>query len=484
MATVDDCYLKTSSAAVDPQRDSIASPQFRLETSNAPVIAGWCFYEGSPTYLGCKLGNAGTKVIADIRLNSSRSTVLFDIRVPVELKAFSRTTYVHLLLDPANINGIARAQSIPDSMQGLFVGSKQSNTAGQVIGLEFDMTKPGSLLGPATARIPKTKKAREAFDRLKSLAQVAKFTLYVPSQYISNSQAQQLSSMFSEGHQFCADWPDFKRMYGGKGAILLDWDTLETTTETVPHDNTSPPSYDEIGPAPPLSLGGKSSLKKPRRDSSSEANLPKKKVKFADANTPGDTEDDEEEWKRSLQEELRSLRGEVRCLRKEIRPSSAEQQAAPNPPSAAPNVKTQQTKEPTSFPAEDSQQPPNLFETRIDTLENRINTLGDQLSRLISDTASAQSSNAKQIDDLKRHFDERIAAIEYMVDVEVHDARRDAELGLDEAEGRWEEWRVEAKAELESFVQEEMAEVEESIKRNLREAGRVGMGATVYFDLE
>ncbi|KAK7542473.1 uncharacterized protein J3D65DRAFT_664846 [Phyllosticta citribraziliensis] len=483
MATVDDCYLKTSTAAVDPRPELNTSPRFHLETSNAPVIAEWCFHEGSPTYLGCKVGNAGTKVIADIRLNSSRSTALFDIRVPVEMKAFARTTYVHILLDPANIKGVARAESIPDSIQGLFVGSKQSKTAGQVIGLEFDMTKPGSLLGPATARIPKTKKAREGFDALKSLAQVAKFTLYVPSQYISNSQAQQLSSTFTEGPHFRADWPDFKRMYGGKGAILLDWDTLETTTATVPDDNTSPPSYDEIGPAPPVPRGGKSSLKKPR-DSSPEAHQIKKKVKFAHVNTSGDTEDDEEEWKRSLQEELRSLRSEVRCLRKEIRPSSADQQAAPNPPSAVPNVETQQTEEPTSFPAEASQQPPNPLETRIDTLENRINTLGDQLSRLISDTASAQSSNAKQIDDLKRHFDERIAAIEYMMDVEVHDARRDAELGLEEAEGRWEEWRVEAKAELESFVQEEMAEVEESIKRNLREAGRVGMGATVYFDLE
>lgn len=483
MATVDDCYLKTSSAAVDAQPESNASPQLRLDTSNAPVIAKWCFHEGSPTYLGCKLANVGTKVIADIRLNSSRSTALFDIRVPVELKAFARTTYVHLLLDPVNIKRITPAQSIPESMQGLFVGSKQSNTAGQVIGLEFDMTKPSSLLGPATARIPKTKKAREAFDRLKSLAQVAKFTLYVPSHYISNSQAQQISSMFIEGHQLRADWPDFKRMYGGKGAVLLDWDTLETTTATVPDDNTSPPSYDEIGPAPPLPLGDRSSLKKPRRDSSPEANLFKKKVKFAHANISGDTEDDEEGWKRSLQEELWSLRSEVKCLRKEMRPSSADQHLALNP-SAAPNVQTQQTEEPTPVPAGESQKAPNPLETRIDRLESRINTLGDQLARLISDTASAQCSNAKQIDELKRQFDERMAAIEYMMEAEVDDARRDAEVGLDEAEGRWEEWRSETKAELESFVHEEMAEVEESIKRNLRRAGRVGMGATVYFDLE
>lgn len=64
-----------------------------------------------------------------------------------------------------------------------------------------------------------------------------------------------------------------------------------------------------------------------------------------------------------------------------------------------------------------------------------------------------------------------------MLDFEVHDARRDAELGLDEAEDRWEEWRVGAKADLESFVAEEMAEVEESIKQSLR-------AATVYFDFE
>ncbi|KAK8226421.1 hypothetical protein BKA81DRAFT_403688 [Phyllosticta paracitricarpa] len=481
MATIDDCNLKASSAAVDSRPEaSNASHQFHLDIS-APVIAGWRFHEGPPTYVGCKLGNVGNRVVADIRLNSSRSSALFDIRVPVELKAFARTTYVHLLLDPVNIKGIARAESVPDSIQGVFVGSKQSSAAAQVVGLEFDMTTPGSLLGPETARTPKTRKAREAFERLKSLAQVAKVTLYVPSQYISDSQAQRLGAMFSEGHQFRADWPEFRRMYGGRGAILLDWETLETIS--VPDENASPPSYDEIGPAPPLPLDSKSTLKKPRRGSSPEAALSKKKVKFAHVNTPGDTEDDEEEWKRCLQEELQSLRSEMKCLRKEMRPSSAGQQEAFKP-EGLPTVEPQQTQESTSAPDGEPQQATNPLETRIDTLENRINKLSDQLSRLISDTENARSSNAQQIAELKRHFDERIAAIEYMMDAEVYDARRDAELGLDEAEARWEEWRVGAKSELESFVQEEMAEVEETIKRNLRGAGRIGMGATVYFDLE
>ncbi|KAK7527338.1 uncharacterized protein IWZ02DRAFT_487189 [Phyllosticta citriasiana] len=481
MATFDDCNLKASSAAVDSCPEaSNAWHQLHLDIS-APVIAGWRFHEGPSNYIGCKLGNVGNRVVADIRLNSSRSSALFDIRVPVELKAFARTTYVHLLLDPVNIKGITRAESVPDSIQGVFVGSKQSSAAAQVVGLEFDMTTPGSLLGPETARTPKTRKAREAFERLKSLAQVAKFTLYVPSQYISDSQAQRLGAMFSEGHQFRADWPEFKRMYGGRGAILLDWETLETTS--LPDENASPPSYDEIGPAPPLQLDSKSTLKKSRRELSPETALSKKRVKFAHVNTPGDTEDDEEEWKRCLQEELQSLRSEVKGLRKEMRPSSAGQQEAFKP-EGLPIVEPQQTQEPTSAPDGEPQQATNPLETRIDTLENRINKLSDQLSRLISDTENARSSNAQQIAELKRHFDERIAAIEYMMDAEVHDARRDAELGLDEAEARWEEWRVGAKSELESFVQEEMAEVEETIKRNLRGAGRIGMGATVYFDLE
>lgn len=264
MATIHQCHLEAANTPAECSPTASKPPlECQLEVSNAPVIAEWRFDEGAPsTFFGSKLGNAGTRVVADIRLNPSRSTALFDIRVPVELKAFARTTYLHLLIDPVNVQAIVKSTSIPDAVQSPFVGN---NTSGHVIGLEFEMTKPISLLGPATARVPKNKKARGALERLKSLAQVAKFTLYIPSQFLSHSQTQQLSAALISGHKYHADWPEFKRMYGGKGAVLLQWDSLETATAP---DDASPPSYDQIGPAPPLALESKSSLKKPRRGKS------------------------------------------------------------------------------------------------------------------------------------------------------------------------------------------------------------------------
>ncbi|KAK8218500.1 hypothetical protein HDK77DRAFT_423713 [Phyllosticta capitalensis] len=477
MATIHQCHLEAANTPAECSPTASKPPlECQLEVSNAPVIAEWRFDEGAPsTFFGSKLGNAGTRVVADIRLNPSRSTALFDIRVPVELKAFARTTYLHLLIDPVNVQAIVESRSIPDAVQSPFVGN---NTSGHVIGLEFEMTKPISLLGPATARVPKNKKARGALERLKSLAQVAKFTLYVPSQFLSHSQTQQLSAALISGHKYHADWPEFKRMYGGKGAVLLQWDSLETATAP---DDASPPSYDQIGPAPPLALESKSSLKKPRRDLSPEAEPSTKRVKFAPANAPGDTEEDEDEehnWKRRLQDEIRALRGEVKTLREEARSSPSASQVPKAVSSAEPTAASvPAAADSTPATEEPSTSLPRPLDTRIDTLEDRVNTLGDQLSRLISDTESARASNTQQIADLKKHFDERVNAIEYMLDFEVHDARRDAELGLDEAEDRWEEWRVGAKADLESFVAEEMAEVEESIKQSLR-------AATVYLDFE
>lgn len=210
--------------------------------------------------------------------HASTATALIKLRASISLKnagAVPSKTAVFLFLYPENIQSIILDKNeLNETLQVRKIIVEQRNKvlvpARRRVGvdgvehhdqhysyfcLRFHLNKPAALVFPKTPEtlVPKNQASGNLIASLQMLALETEFVLYFPAvnnNIVSETQLRSLCEAASSHGVGLTSIPwqaDLSSLYGGRGGRIVN--NNEAAEEKEEED---PPSYDEVGPGPPL----------------------------------------------------------------------------------------------------------------------------------------------------------------------------------------------------------------------------------------
>lgn len=277
-----------SSTASAPSRSPSPPPQpFDIDTSGIPALVSWDLADGTTEYLEAVRGGSSSSLCRPrlhIRYESASRSALFKLQLPVLLRPrrnkSKNTAQFFLFMPPENIATLSIAggqQDTPEAVRNIMPADH--------LCLRFALSTPPTVVAPPAPDrlVPKNERSAGVLTSLLDLARQTNLAIYIPHRALDQPRLQTLCTAAS-GHGLASiDYHSTASLYGGKGGRVLEAlmvagpppssDMGISDTAAGPHATTdSPPSYNELGPAPPLEknffAGGSSSLKRPRRSTS------------------------------------------------------------------------------------------------------------------------------------------------------------------------------------------------------------------------
>lgn len=178
-----------------------------------------------------------------IDCDSETKTALFEIRLPIELKASPNAkTPLFLYIHPEQVTSLTHHAIAP----GETPQQVRQRLGDGVVCLKFQLSSCPDMIIPKSPLVPKKQKDHgEKLDALKQLAQQTALDVYVGCNVLSDVQVRTLCDMVLDPN-IRTSFKDgrLSRLYGSKGARL--W----VCSEDLP--TAPPPSYSQMGSAPPL----------------------------------------------------------------------------------------------------------------------------------------------------------------------------------------------------------------------------------------
>ncbi|EKG09004.1 hypothetical protein MPH_14025 [Macrophomina phaseolina MS6] len=211
----------------------------RVHLSAIPaVVVGRC----PESYAVEHTGNLACTMSLDI----SDSAAVMRLRAPLQLKNLPRQKpSLFAFISPDSLERIEEESRLPDNVT--------SALRSAAVGLRFQMRKPVVVVLPSTVPqgplVPKNQEVGRVLSSIQSLAQITDFAVYFPSSKLSKSVLESICAI-----DWSQDWPavpsshDLKTLYSGQGARVV---SVEELSLTASHEQTSPPSYDELALSSP-----------------------------------------------------------------------------------------------------------------------------------------------------------------------------------------------------------------------------------------
>lgn len=186
----------------------------------------------------------------DARRVGSTADAFLKLRTTVLLKASApRKTPVFLFIHPERVRALRLGGFEADHKVHQEEACRRLGT--DVACLLFILSRPADLVGPKESDlIPKNKGSGDTLDSLRCLARQDDFAIYFPRKALSQARLVSLCEAASSGAlKSIARQADLTSLYRGKGGRVIT--QLDTPDDAAPGPS-SPPSYDELGPSPPL----------------------------------------------------------------------------------------------------------------------------------------------------------------------------------------------------------------------------------------
>lgn len=215
-----------------------ASPPDGIDIST-PVVVKW----GATT-------TVPTDVTFEARRIGSTNSAFFKLRCNVLFKASAPTKMpLYMFIHPERISSLQIADSEADQASGKEEARKKLGS--DTVCLRFTLTSPGDLVGPKIPDLtPKNKVTGDVLDALRSLACQDTFTVHLRRNVLSQARLVSLCEVVcSRVLKSISRQADLASLYRGRGGQGLS--ELQHAVELASRPS-SPPSYDELGPSPPL----------------------------------------------------------------------------------------------------------------------------------------------------------------------------------------------------------------------------------------
>lgn len=225
-----------------PSGPATSSASSNIDISTPAVIA-W----GPSDFL--------SDVTFDARRLESTNEAFFKLRSTVTLKASAPTkTPFFVFIQPERIKLLQSDSSGTDEAeQSLHAETARKKLGTDSVCLRFVLTKPADLVGPKIADLtPKNQASGTVLDSLRSLARQDSFAVYFARNVLSQSRLYTLCEAASDaGLRSIGRQADLASLYRGKGGqVISEPEAPDDDASTVSWN--SPPSYNELGPGPPL----------------------------------------------------------------------------------------------------------------------------------------------------------------------------------------------------------------------------------------
>lgn len=186
----------------------------------------------------------------DARRVASTADAFLKLRTTVLLKASApRKTPLFLFIHPERVRALRLGELNADEKSHQEEACRKLGT--DVVCLHFTLSRPADLVGPKESDLmPKNKGSGDVLDSLRCLARQDNFVVYFARNAVSQARLVSLCEAASGGElKSIARQADLTSLYRGKGGRVIT--QLDAPDNTVPGPS-SPPSYDELGPSPPL----------------------------------------------------------------------------------------------------------------------------------------------------------------------------------------------------------------------------------------
>lgn len=224
----------------------------KITVQEAPAVVVWSRKNSITTsHLGPD-APAG-KITLDIRLDLPSSTSFFKLKATAGFKSFTdlARSRIFLFIPPERIASLRLGQ--PDNG----VEEEEASEARRLLGtsavcLHFNLRSPASLVVPNVEPLTaKTRSAGLVLDSFRSLASELHLSIYLPENTVPKSQWILLQAVV--GHDPLTSDPgqeELASLYRGRGGKIMSIDS-KAVPASPEIQESSPPSYDELGPSPP-----------------------------------------------------------------------------------------------------------------------------------------------------------------------------------------------------------------------------------------
>lgn len=244
----------------------------------------------------------------DIRFDSTQNAALFRIRVSVGVKGLRNKVNLYLFIYPDTILSLesaAGSDDVPEPVRSVFA-KKPFGTTGDIVALRFVLERPASLVGPENVELaPTTRAFGCALDSLRSLATATELTLFVASEDLSRAAVNALCAQAGRdgGLRLLAGKDSsLEMLYGGNSGKVIEVNVADGQPE-------SPPSYDEIALTPPPPP-----QKRKRTEQRSPSSVEKQPSTSKRRGLQASPSSDDAAWKASVMEQMAELGKRVSAL--------------------------------------------------------------------------------------------------------------------------------------------------------------------------
>lgn len=119
-------------------------------------------------------------------------------------------------------------------------------------GLEFNLTRPPSMIVPNGDLTPKQKASGIVMDSFRTLARLTSFVVYTAASTLAKCQLVWLCEATSSGRlRSTPKFLDVPSLYGGKGGKVIELEPVNiASAESAPPQVESSPSYNDLGVGP------------------------------------------------------------------------------------------------------------------------------------------------------------------------------------------------------------------------------------------
>lgn len=214
-----------------------------FELNSIHAVVEWLGADGQKRYLYQPDQDHSRQITLDIHFSAASGTALFRLKAPLGVKGFAnKKTPLFLYIPGDRISSLV--QDVPDAAPEVVRGKLGAVPSR----LQLSLSRPADMVGPLVSLAPQNRSHGNMMDCLKLLAQETSLSVYLAHPSLSEAFLRPLcNAVASRTLKPIDSAAALRSLYRGLGGKVLEGAALH-----IPVPSTSPPSYDELGPMPPL----------------------------------------------------------------------------------------------------------------------------------------------------------------------------------------------------------------------------------------